>query len=590
MAWRRWTEAVSRSGSASRPRHGSAAAAALLALAFPAAAGAADAAADEPAPVRFVNAAREAGLVHRNLSGDPDKRYINETVGNGVCLGDVDGDGWLDVFLPTGSRHGAATGPPANRSALYRNRNGTRFEDVTETAGVGAPGYWAQGCVFGDYDADGDLDLFVTGIGRYYLFRNDGGGRFRDVTRQAGLTAGGWSTGAAFGDYDGDGWIDLFVSHYVDFDPVRAPLPEPGDGVNCFYRGMPVMCGPRGLKADLSRLYRNGGDGRFTDVTARSGLVTEPFGYGLGAIWTDLDGDGDLDLYVANDSTPNYLYRNDGRGRLVEIGTIAGAAYNEDGRAQAGMGIDAGDYDNDGLFDLFVTNFSHDYSTLYRNEGGLMFLDVTLTAGLSAPTLRTLGWGTGFLDYDHDGRRDLFIANGHVYPGIDDTDLGTTFKQPNQLFRNLGNGRFQETTLEAGPAFAERHSARGAAFGDLDNDGDVDIVVNNIDEPPSLIRNDGGNARPWIGFHLIGAPPNRGAIGARVTVRAGPLRQIGEVRAGASHISSNDPRLHFGLDDRGAADVVEIRWPGGTVQTLTRLPAGRYHTLRQPPRAPSAPE
>ena len=576
-------------------RGGLAAALGLLLAAGAAGAGAAPApdapvprAANTPAaaaPVpRFVDVAREAGLTLTNVSGEPEKFTINETVGNGICLEDVDGDGLLDIFIPNGSR--ATPAPPQEnpRSALYRNRGDGTFEDVTTRAGVGSPGYWAQGCVFGDYDDDGKADLFLTGFGRYILYRNLGGGRFQDVTAAAGLSGGrGWSTGAAFGDYDADGRIDLYVSHYVDYDAGSPPLPRPGPKgpENCMYRGFPVICGPRGLKPQIGRLFHNEG-GRFKDVTQAAGLRTDPFGYGLGAVWTDLDLDGDLDLYVANDSTPHYLYRNDGKGHFTEIGTISGTAFNEDGLPQAGMGVDSGDYDNDGLPDLVVTNFSHDYSTLYHNEGGMLFLDQSMLSGFGPPTLPTLGWGVGFIDYDNDGLKDIFLANGHVYPGVDRFNLGTTWKEHNQLFHNEGNGRFKEVTTSAGPAFQALHSARGAAFGDLDNDGDVDIVVNNIDEPPSLLRNDTAAGRHWIGFRLLGAPRNRGAIGARVTVVAGALRQMIEIHAGSSHNSSNDPRPRFGLGAAAAPERIEIRWPDGRTQTLTGLAADRYHTLREP--------
>ena len=531
---------------------------------------------------QFVNVAREAGLTRQNVSGEIKKMTIDETVGNGVCLDDVDGDGRLDVFLPNGSR--TRPFPPGEepRSALYRNRGDGTFEDITERAGVASRGYWAQGCTFGDYNDDGRPDLFVTGFGRYILYRNLAGGRFQDVTASSGLKGRGWSTGAAFGDYDGDGRIDLYVSHYVDFDHTGPPLPGPGTMRNCFYKGAPVICGPGGLKHSIGRLFHNEGKGTFRDVTREAGLVTVPTGYGLGAVWTDLDLDGDLDLYVANDSTPSWLYRNDGRGRFTEIGARAGAAYSEDGRAQSGMGVASGDYDNDGRFDLFVTNFSHDYSTLRHNDGALLFTDVSMTSGVGLATLPYLGWGTGFPDYDNDGRADLFIANGHVFPGIDAQHLGTTWKQPNQLFHNEGGGRFQEATARAGPAFQELHSARGAAFGDLDDDGDIDIVVNNIDEPPSLLRNDGGNASRWIGFRLVGAPRNRGAVGARVTVLSGPLRQIKEIQAGSSHNSSNDPRLLFGLGTVTTIDKIEVRWPRGRVQALTGLAPNRYHTITEP--------
>jgi hypothetical protein len=519
-----------------------------------------------PSSVRFVNVAPAAGLTLQNVCGEVQKTTIDETVGNGVCLYDVDDDGRVDVFLPNGSR--TRPFPPGQepRSALYRNKGDGTFEDITARAGVAASGYWAQGCVFGDYDDDGKVDLFVTGFGRYILYHGLGGGRFKDVTASSGLKGRGWSTGAAFGDYDGDGRLDLYVSHYMDYDASSPPLPRPGSLKNCFYKGVPVICGPGGLEPSIGHLFHNDGNGVFRDVTRSSGLVTVPTGYGLGAVWSDLDLDGDLDLFVANDTTPNWLYRNDGRGRFTEIGAVSGAAFTEEGRAQSGMGVDAGDYDNDGLLDLIVTNFSHDYSTLRHNDGSLTFTDVSMASGIGLATLPTLGWGVGFLDYDNDGRRDIFIANGHVFPNIDDRHLGTTWKQRNQLFHNEGDGRFREATNEAGPAFQELHSARGAAFGDLDDDGDIDIVVNNMDEPPSFLRNDGGNAGHWIGFRLVGGPRNRGAVGARVVVRSGSLRQMEEIHAGSST----------------RVERVEIRWPRGRVQILTDLPIDRYHTLLEP--------
>ena len=533
-------------------------------------------------PVRFVNVARDAGLTLRNVSGEVQKTTIDETVGNGICLYDVDDDGAIDIFIPNGSRGRPYPPGEAPRSALYRNKGGGAFEDITERAGVASIGYWAQGCVFGDYDDDGKIDLFLTGFGRYILYRGLGGGRFRDVTASSGLKSRGWSTGAAFGDYDGDGRLDLYVSHYVDYDASSPPLPGPGSLKNCFYKGAPVICGPGGLQPSIGRLFHNEGNGTFRDVTQGSGLVIRPTGYGLGVVWSDLDLDGDLDLFVANDTTPNWLYRNDGHGRFTEVGAMSGAAFTEEGRAQSGMGVDAGDYDNDGRPDLIVTNFSHDYSTLRHNDGGMMFTDVSIPSGIGLATMPTLGWGVGFLDYDNDGRQDLFIANGHVFPNIDDRHLGTTWKQHNQLFHNEGGGRFLEVTSQAGPAFEELHSARGAAFGDIDDDGDVDIVVNNIDEPPALLRNDGGNAAHWIGFRLFGARRNRNAVGARVTVSAGLLRQTREIHAGASHNSSNDPRLLFGLGSSTRVDRVEIRWPLGRTQVLTDLPIDRYHIVHEP--------
>jgi hypothetical protein len=558
------------------------AAAALLLSAAGAAAWAATGAAPPGAgDIQYVNVASDAGLSLVNACGSPEKATINETVGNGACLADVDEDGVLDIFLPNGLAGASGREAPPARSGLYRGRGDLTYEEVGQRSGVALSGYWAQGCVFGDYDDDGRVDLFVTGLGRYYLFRNLGRLRFQDVTAAVGLQGGrGWSTGAAFADYDLDGRIDLYVSHYVDYDQNSPPLPKVGSANNCMYRGFPVMCGPRGLKPQMGRLFHNDG-GRFRDVSAASGMVREGIYYGLGAVWSDLDNDGDPDLYVATDSTANLLYRNDGKGRFTEVGTVSGTAFSEDGRAQASMGVAAGDLDNDGLMELAVTNFSHDYSTLYHNDGGLLFSDVALSSGIGPATMASLGWGIGFIDYDNDGRRDVFVANGHVYPGIDALNIGTTWKQQNQLFRNEGSARFRDVTRTTGPGLLERHSARGAAFGDLDNDGDVDIVVVNMDEPPSLLRNDGGSARHWIGFRLVGGPRNRGAIGARVTLTAGSLRQVGEVQAGASHNSSNDPRVLFGLGAEAGPVRAEIRWPGGRVQTLQALAVGQYHVVRE---------
>jgi hypothetical protein len=528
------------------------------------------------AAARFVDVAKPAGVTLLNRSGSVGKDTINETVGNGVCLADFDGDGLLDIFLPNGQPRGGGSA----RSALYRARGDGTYEDRTEASGTALAGYWAQGCATADYDADGRIDLFVTGFGRYWLLKQTDRLRFGDVTAAAGLGGGrGWSTGAAFADYDRDGLVDLYVSHYVEYDQNSPPLPPVGSSPNCSYRGHPVMCGPRGLKPQAGRLFRNVG-GRFQDVTTAAGMIAAYPGYGLGAVWSDLDDDGDLDLFVASDSTPNYLFRNDG-GRFKDVATTSGVAYAEDGRTQASMGVDAGDYDNDGRFDLVTTNFSHDYTTVYHNEGALLFLDVALDSGVGPATMPSLGWGVHFLDYDGDGRRDLFEANGHVYPGIDALNLGTTWMQANQLFHNEGGGRFRDATASAGPGFQEKHSARGSAVGDLDNDGDPDLVVNNMDAPPSVLRNESPEHR-WIGLKLEGAGRNRGAIGAKVTVSSGTLRQVDEVRAGGSHNSSSDPRLLFGLGASSAPVTIEIRWPTGRKQTIDGLAPGRYHTVKEP--------
>ncbi len=531
---------------------------------------------------RFVDVAAERGIRHHSVCGDPGKEVILDTLGTGACWLDYDGDGDLDLFLANGSRLDLKPGvgsPPLD--ALFRN-DGGRFTEVAAQAGV-ADARWGVGCAVADYDADGDQDLFVSHYGPDALYRNNGDGTFTDVGERAGVADPRWGTSAAFADYDGDGWLDLYVANYLDFDP--ASVPRRGSGTNCKFRGVPVFCGPRGLPGTPDVLYRNNGDGTFRDASRSAGLRGDERFYGLGVVWGDYDNDGDPDLYVANDSTPNLLYRNNGDGTLQEIGVRAGVGYSGDGREQAGMGADFGDYDNDGRLDILVTNFSHDYVTLYRNGGDGYFSDVSFKAGLVEPTLPTLGWGTRFFDYDLDGDLDLFVANGHVYPEVDRQDIGTSYLQPKHLFENTG-GRYVERTHQGGPGLDSRRSSRAAAFADFDEDGDLDILVTNIDGAPELLESRGAHGH-WLGVALRGSRPNLGAVGARLTIVAGGRRQIREVRGDGSYLSYSDPRALFGLGEVGRVESLEVRWPDGRLQTLQVPGIDRYVTFSHP-NAPSS--
>jgi enediyne biosynthesis protein E4 len=547
--------------------------AAFVAPALPAGSSAPD------APIRFEERAGLAGIRTVNMFGGVDsKRYILETTGTGAALFDYDGDGDLDLFLVNGTRfdYGELQSPS---NALYRNDGTGNFVNVTREAGLEAWG-WGQGASVADFDDDGDHDLLVTYYGPNRFYRNDGDGTFTEIGKDVGLDDPAWGTSAAFADFDGDGIDDLFVANYVDFD--RGRTPGPGEAPNCFFMGIPVMCGPKGLPPASSLLYRGGADGRFQNVTGKIGIGTER-AYGLGAVWGDLDNDGDPDLYVANDQTPNNLFRNDG-GRFTDIALEAGVAYNEDGRAQAGMGVDFGDYNNDGWLDIHVTNFSHDYNTLYRNTGQGYFVDESFAAGIGRETFLYLGWGTGFEDFDRDGYVDLFVANGHVYPEVDTYDNDSDYAQPSFVFQNRGDGTFEaplRLTGASGPRVG-----RGAAFGDVDDDGDVDVLVTNMNAEPSLFLNETESGAHWVGLELVGTRSGRDALGARVTIEAGGLRQMREVRSGGSYLSASDPRLLFGLGAVAKLDRVEVRWPSGAVEILTDVPFDRYSTWIEP-RSPS---
>jgi hypothetical protein len=528
--------------------------------------------------------AAERGIRHHSVCGSPGKETILDTLGTGACWLDYDRDGDLDLFLVNGARLKPAAGEPAPLDALFRN-DGGRFVDVSAAAGVADP-RWGVGCAVGDYDADGDPDLFVSQYGPDALYRNNGDGTFTDVAQAARVADPRWGTSAAFADYDGDGWLDLYVAQYLEFDPATTPLP--GSGTHCNFRGLPVMCGPRGMVGAPDVLYHNNGDGTFTDVSRKAGLMVDEQYYGLGVVWGDYDNDGDLDLYVGNDSTPNLLYRNNGDGTFQEVGIRAGVGYSVDGREQASMGVDFGDFDGDGWLDLFVTNFSHDFASLYRNNGDGTFTDATFRTGLVEPTLPTLGWGTRFFDYDLDGDLDLFVANGHVYPQVDEHDIGTTYAQINHLFENEGGRRFAERNREAGPGLAIARSSRAAAFADYDSDGDLDILVTNIDDSPTLLENRSAHGH-WLGVELAGSRPNLAAIGARLTLTAGGRRQVREVRADGSYLSASDLRVLFGLGSTSRVDALEVRWPDGRLQRAEVGDIDRYLRITQPAAAAAAP-
>ena len=536
------------------------------------------------APVVFVDITRQAGLdKFHHRSGNPDKATILETPGSGVALLDYDNDGWLDIYLLNGSTFAALKGQePAPRAMLFHNNHDGTFTDVTEKAGV-ANERWGFGVAVADYDNDGWADIYVANFGKNRLYHNNHDGTFTDVAEKAGVTLGGWSTGPTWGDYDHDGLVDLFVPGYVKFDPDHPPVAGK-NGIPlsaCQFRGAgPLMCGPRGLPGESDHLFRNNGDGTFTDVSKKAAVSDSQGYYGLASVFVDMDDDDWLDLIVANDSVPRYLYRNRRDGTFEDVSYLSGFALTNEGLAQASMGIAVGDYNGDGRVDFFLTTFSDDYKTLYRNDGNYSFSDVTYPAGLATPTIPFLAWGTAFLDFDNDGLLDIFIANGHVYPSVDQRDWGTTWAQRPQLFRNLNRVKFEEVPPATGSGLADVIPARGAAFGDLFNDGHVDVVLNNMDSAPALLRNVVKNGNHWIGFKLVGgAKSPRDAIGAKVFLTAGGARQRADVMSGGSYASSSDQRIHFGLGSSVKVDKVEIRWPSGKKEELTIPDVDRIFTI-----------
>jgi enediyne biosynthesis protein E4 len=542
----------------------------------------------DDAPVYFTDITARTGLQKfRHVSGTPDKRYILESPSGGVALFDYDNDGWLDVYLINGSTFAALQGKErAPRAALFHNNHDGTFSDVTTKAGV-ANERWGFGVAVGDYDNDGWADFYVTNFGKNRLYRNNGDGTFSDVAEKLGAAIDSWTTGATFGDYDGDGDLDLFVAGYVNFDPANPPEPRTTRGGQkyCYYRGQPVMCGPRGLDGAPDHLLRNDG-GKFTDVSKAAGVADEKGYYGFGAAFCDLDDDGKLDLAVANDSTPNFLYRGitgkGGDATFEDLSFVSGFALNEDGREQACMGLGVGDYDNDGKPDLYVTNFSDDSNTLYHNEGAAVFNDVTFAAGHGTPTIPFLGWGAGFGDFDNDGLKDVFVANGHVYPQVDKYDWGTTWAQRPLLFKNKNGKTFELLPAATNSGLAVVKSARGAAFGDLDNDGRVDVVLNNCDDTPTVLRNVTNGAGHWLSLKLVGgAKSPRDAIGATVWLTADGIRQRADVISGASYCSQSDLRLHFGLGKAAKVDKLEIRWPSGARETVEVKAVDQMMTIRE---------
>lgn len=533
----------------------------------------------QPAAITFTNIARDAGLDMTTVFGGRDKNtFLVETTGTGVAMIDYDADGWVDLFFVNGSTlEGSAAGAEPT-SHLYRNRGNRTFEDVTAKAGVGAVG-WGQGACVGDYDNDGHDDLFVTYWGENRLYRNDGRGSFTEMAEAAGLrsTRRRWSTGCAFLDFDRDGRLDLFAANYIDFDPGVTPRPESG---LCRYRGLPVACGPPGLPGGRNTLYRNRGDGTFEDVSDRAGITQTSGTYALGVSTLDFDSDGWVDLYVANDSSPSALYRNNHDGTFTDIAARAGCAYSQDGKAQAGMGVAIGDYDRNGTMDIFKTNFAGDTSTLYANTGRGLCDDRTFAAGMGINT-RWLGWGTAFADFDNDGWLDLLLSNGHVYPEVRQLKSEAGYEQPKVLYRNLGNGRFEDLTSRIGAPLTTPKAARGAAFGDIDNDGQVDVAIANMNDRPDLYRGTSDPARHWIDVKLIGTTSNRSAIGARVHIVTAAAEQWQEVRGGGSYLSQNDLRVHFGVAAATLIDRLDVRWPNGREEHWERLAADKLHTLRE---------
>ena len=527
----------------------------------------------------FTDVAAKAGLRAITVYGESDrKEYIVETLGCGCAFFDFDNDGWLDIFLLSGTRLENAPAGASNR--LFKNNRDGTFTDVTERAGLRKTG-WACGVCVGDYNNDGFEDLFVTCWGETVLYRNNGDGTFTDVTRAAGLadSARRWGTGCTFLDYNRDGHLDLFVSNYLEFDLQKAP--RPGQNANCRWLDTPVTCGPRGFPYGRHSLYRNKGDGTFTDVSVESGISAARNSYGLTAIAGDFDDDGWPDIYVACDSTPSLLFINNHDGTFREEGAIRGVAYGEDGQEQAGMGAAVGDYDLDGRLDIFKTNFEGDTPDLYRNLGKANFEEASRRAGLAVEN-RFVCWGAGMVDLDNNGLPDLFMVAGHTFPEIEKRHPEFPAKDPRMLFRNLGKGRFEELTGQAGGAILESHNSRGCAFGDFDNDGDLDILVINLNEPPSLLRNDVTGSNSWLKVKLVGTKSNRSAIGARVVVKSGESTQTQEVQSQSSFLSCNDFRLHFGLGQATTAEI-KIRWPNGEWQTLPNVAANQLVTVKEGP-------
>ena len=525
--------------------------------------------------VQFVDVAEEVGIVAQNVSGDSEQTYLVDSMMGGSAFFDYDQDGDLDLYILNGSKVVGFPDQEHPRNTFYRNERG-KFVDATDEANLGDAG-WGMGCAVGDYDNDGDLDIYITNYGRNVLYDNRGDGTFADVTEYAQVGDERFSTGCAFLDYDGDGYLDLYVANYVDFKHFLQTTPNR----SYMWKGLRVHFGPRGMKGSGDSLYRNQGDGTFADVTVEARVVDQDKLYGMGVIGGDYDRDGDVDIYVANDTGPNFLYQNQGDGTFADVGWMIGAAYGESGEAQGCMGIAYGDYDNDLYQDILVTNFWEQTNTLYHNDHGAFFSDLSFDAGVGKESFQFLAWGTEFFDYDNDGDRDIFVANGHLFPQLDRANLGTSYAQTNQLFENLGDGTFVEVSQLSGEGLGIKKVSRGASFGDYDDDGDLDIFVLNINDRPTLLHNDGGNENNWLMVKTIGTESNRDGIGARIEVRCGEVAQSAEIRSGASYLSHNDLRAHFGLGQTESIDSLVVRWPSGLEERFENLAANRLVVLQE---------
>ena len=517
----------------------------------------------------------QSGITFKHTS-DPAKKYIVESMSGGVILFDYDRDGWPDIYFTNAPTVDMTLKGVKSLGALYHNNHDGTFTDVTAKSGL-STACMAMGGAVGDYNNDGWPDLYITCLGGNILYRNNGDGTFTDVTAKAGVADGRWSTGAAFGDYDGDGFADLMVANYVDFH--LNDLPKFGSASFCKYRGIDVQCGPRGLRGAGDSLFHNNGDGTFTEVSKAAG-VNDPNGYyGLGVLWSDFNNTGRPDIFVANDSTPNYLYKNAGNGKFKDIGLESGTAVSDDGSEQASMGVAIGDYNHVGRPSLYVTNFSDENDVLYRNDGGWNFTETSYASGVAVPSLPWVKWGTAFIDVDNDGWLDLIAVTGHVYPQVDSLSSGGGYREPKMLHLNQKDGTFCDASDQAGKALMERHVSRGLAVGDLFNDGNMDVVVGDIDGAPMILRNRGIAGRHWVSFELTGTKSNRMALNARISIVAGGMTQTDEVHSGGSYLSQNDPRIHFGLATATKIDKVEIKWPSGLKETLTNLAVDQHYVV-----------
>jgi len=542
--------------------------AALLALSMP----------TSTAALLFRDITAEAGITFQHHAA-PEKKYIVESMSGGVALFDYNNDGLIDIFFVDSLTVETARDPSAARSALYRNLGNGKFEDVTEKSGLAHPG-WGMGVCTADVDGDGWEDLYVTALGRNRLYRNNHDGTFTDIAEQSGVAGGGWSTGCGFADYDRDGRLDLFVSRYVKID--LEHLPTFGKDKTCEYRGIAVQCGPRGLPGESDFLFHNDGKGRFSEIGAKAG-VSDPRGYfGLGVAWFDYNDDGWPDLYVANDATPNFLYRNNQDGTFKDVSFPAGVAVSEDGAEQGSMGVAVGDYVNAGRLSLFVTNFSEEYNALYRHDGD-HFSDVSFRSGTASSSLPYVGWGTAFIDYDNDQLLDIIVVNGHVYPQLDAVRLGASagYRQRKLLYHNRGGGTFEEVAAQFGRVMMDERVGRGLAIGDLDNDGRLDVVINNLDGIPEVLHNELPDRGNWLLVKLTGAAGNTDAIGAVVTARTGGTSQRRVVQSGTSYISQNDMRVHFGLGSAAQVDSLDVRWPDGTSSKLSNVKANQLIAVKR---------